>query len=1851
MKNMKILRKLFTYLVIFSFITSPFIGLIPINNNSPKRASLLADNPSFNKKTIPEISDNFDQYVNTTDLGNTWIIRTQSGTSVELSSDVSRSPTQVVKFVDNTLTERANITQIFADQYDYLYFSCYIYPTEVDEAFAIYTTNNSEFSGRGADCGLYPTGQAFYASGAAMHFGLTYSAGTWIHFEVLHDIQSRSFSVYVNDEVLCENVPTIHPVTVVDRVIIATSGGFGAGSAVFYVDDVTVRGRLIESKRNISSTIDEDFESYLNNTEVAANWDLICGTNSTDVNVTLQYDPAFSHSNSQSIRIYDNNIISEWARLSYNFSSNPLQDVYLRSYVMPAQIGGILTIAMRNVTDGAYGNIFSLWDDGMFHYRSSGVRLPTGVSFAANQWYKIEMFAKMINQTYSVRVNDSWIVQDVPFGNPVTEFVQLTFDSAGGALGVPGETYYIDDVFIANETDEVIYGTPMNSFNEKLLLDADANRHTLLSEDVTGTETVAMEYQYNYSEYAPGTINQFLMDYAYDSSANKTSADSQIVVSDFSSWTLSDTIQRTTGLMLNVEQLDSLVIPTSGSKGLGSVEAGSWASTQVLADANYWMIFTNNDWVISWLRLNIPNPNSARRYKQLTHYYHLRFASQYNAPGYLSTTDPGGHPVESGGIFTRFKVEIPRDNAWHFGGYAVPHTPNYDNEYLGELYPSSVRHIAWRYQQDWFDDTWLSSDYQGVWYYWDEYKPSGTATETFTLSTTGYKQVHNITDSVNIPGGCSLSLEYNANTPYGWTGWQTTTSGATLNVLASEIEVRYTLTPEATLEQLTPRVNSMTINYGDAPTINTSVSLYDTVGGDWDLFLNTTGLGVQAVQAFMATGGAKYFDANGIMRVLVEANADTPQWLFYLDQLAFNLTEPVFELKVEEHTEDDVIVTENNTFVSNGTPYVISYFDINLSIRAKTVVNQDFITWTNVSVYYKIGSGSWQGPHPIGYGYDAVSGSFLIDEKNYTTNDDLYYYFHFEQSDGVSTQLAEHYWCQNGTASDESEARNMAFHKNIHSILYGLTLNYSVWYSAEREIIMESATGGNRTFYPWRRITYDNFSLSFVNTTVTQNNFSVSCPTEPKLDHYVEEYKRNISTSDEPYFHVNNAIKSPFALSLDRTYQVWSTNLTIPLVAFNAFTPDRNLTFPATITTVTYKGVKNFLYPNLNVHLFSNDNVTLRFDVNTGIMVYFEYVWGPINASNKIVFALIDNQQLYFNSTSYTVNLLIDSRYETIEEGIQIIADYPLLILYDPPGDHSYTQLSYGTTISYGMGLEVSTGVTTFMETDNKFFGVGGGFEQSTSVTTGVGFDVEVEISYQTLLTSSLESENASLIGPGRGDLYYLVGLLIPWTIKQWNFYIVNGTPDAPDYHLDDLKVWENGSRIEYGLNISSDVEVLGAYLDTYGLSHVRNYNIFEDNTLGPIEEFFVNEIPGSPLTWTPQSITEKYISFSTTKTLSFSLTMEMEMTTFASWEQDVSTPSVPFVCDSQTIFETTGKVGVSFEFSLGVTGSTSTTENREIMIHLEDDDGTPVGEHDQFVIEIYQDLRYLTFGCIVYENFTFTSRPFEFNTRDRRSPDISELFGLDQYLQGTEILNCATLDGETGVDHVKIYYDNDPVFDLDSTYVSYSDTPIPLNPNIYQVAFDTSALHGTYYVWVVTFDNAWPVMNQRLSVPYPVLIDNINPDSCQARAYGPYREDIRLYANCFDADSGIEYVEYWDGDPDTPGSTFIGVSYDSSSSFQYVWATDPNGADDGVRLICARSFDKAGNHLDSTLLEITVDNVSPPPDPNGLTNGMLIALLVIGSVGIGAYLLNTTVLKKRVQPTPPPKKGKLWTEKPPKGA
>jgi len=933
--------------------------------------------------------------------------------------------------------------------------------------------------------------------------------------------------------------------------------------------------------------------------------------------------------------------------------------------------------------------------------------------------------------------------------------------------------------------------------------------------------------------------------------------------------------------------------------------------------------------------------------------------------------------------------------------------------------------------------------------------------------------------------------------------------------------------------------------------------------------------------------------------------------------------------------------TENGIGYPPGTIVLGENDDLTVEITytTKDWYYQD--TWANASYSFKINDGTWMGPYVFNSGSGSQTANFTINAGNYSIFDNLYYYVILDQynDSGYSTHLESYYLTMEPVALYyENEARTAAFYKKISPIPYELTLNYSVFYQSEVNATTsyydDEGNVIDVTTYPYMDILFQNISLDFYNTTAALDEYTVSCYNESLLDHLMAGDTSNITTSTFTY---PEGISSPFLLpenfnfTTDPPNSTHINTLKIPAISFS-YLPGYNLSFTGGNFTVTYNGTEEWPTYKHTVLKFVDDsnNVVIRYDSTTRIMIYFEYINDTVvNRKQRITIVLIEN------NASYPINVDIEWYDEIISSGTKIIPDHLLAIVYDPPGDHSFGQITSGTTITKGFSVTKETTGTYVDDWKTMYFGQGsetgliglvgdlaailteipglgdiistampgfgltpGEHEFSRSITEGTSTDYEFSITYGSTYTSSLDTEDPDLIGPGGGDLYYGTGMIIYWVIKHRVRYINMTT--ASENLTDQVKLWKGTNWMEYGLAFNSSFTVLGAYLEDYGLGNLTKFNPFLDDNFNSENYDYLQQYQTSTMFWTPDYITELEYSTSQSYSKTYSFTVDISKSDFYCWSQTISasvSAGLGFIAyldvgAGLNLFESSGRIGWTYEFSMSTISTTATEQNRQTIAHFEDDDGTPVGQHDQFGLQIYRDLRFNTFGYHVIPEFTYTSNPYEYGTRDRRPPSRSEILELNEFIGGDVLLQTIAQDDETGVQSVKIYYDDDPVFNPSDSELVVTLTELDEDSDIYDYLWSTTSLHGTYYLFIVTTDNH---SNMCLSDVYQVQIDNVLPEKCQIVTYGTNEGPIALYTNTFDVDSGIAYVEYWNGDPTNQSSSLIGLSSDASTSYRFIWATDPNGTDDGSHAIYARAYDKAGNYRDSIGFSMNVDTYKEP--------------------------------------------------------
>ncbi|MHA1187289.1 MAG: hypothetical protein ACTSSK_10530, partial [Candidatus Heimdallarchaeota archaeon] len=122
---------------------------------------------------------------------------------------------------------------------------------------------------------------------------------------------------------------------------------------------------------------------------------------------------------------------------------------------------------------------------------------------------------------------------------------------------------------------------------------------------------------------------------------------------------------------------------------------------------------------------------------------------------------------------------------------------------------------------------------------------------------------------------------------------------------------------------------------------------------------------------------------------------------------------------------------------------------------------------------------------------------------------------------------------------------------------------------------------------------------------------------------------------------------------------------------------------------------------------------------------------------------------------------------ELLEDGREDLGSKLLLILYDPPGDHSYSSWTSESEVVIHNTLSIDFGVTVTGEAGGEIsWLVGASSKLEIDLTVGLEKSWGCKITDIAGLTSSLNSAERDLVGPGYGDLYYG-----EWQIFVWELY------------------------------------------------------------------------------------------------------------------------------------------------------------------------------------------------------------------------------------------------------------------------------------------------------------------------------------------------------------------------------------------------------------------------------------------------------------------------------------------------
>lgn len=171
------------------------------------------------------------------------------------------------------------------------------------------------------------------------------------------------------------------------------------------------------------------------------------------------------------------------------------------------------------------------------------------------------------------------------------------------------------------------------------------------------------------------------------------------------------------------------------------------------------------------------------------------------------------------------------------------------------------------------------------------------------------------------------------------------------------------------------------------------------------------------------------------------------------------------------------------------------------------------------------------------------------------------------------------------------------------------------------------------------------------------------------------------------------------------------------------------------------------------------------------------------------------------DSRHFTFVKIIFEVEEILDSNTTLVGQQLFMILHDPNGDNSYTSFTESTTLSIGVGSEITTSLSSAVEVgaDFSLFGLGGGASAliSLETTAELGFDFRMQVTDTTSLSSNTISDDPDYIGPGYGDAYWGEAWIYKWVLKAYRRIYSNNTH---------LEVYEK-PKLFYG--ILRDVETI----------------------------------------------------------------------------------------------------------------------------------------------------------------------------------------------------------------------------------------------------------------------------------------------------------------------------------------------------------------------------------------------------------------------------------------------------------
>ncbi|MFX1507495.1 MAG: hypothetical protein ACFFDC_15535, partial [Promethearchaeota archaeon] len=324
----------------------------------------------------------------------------------------------------------------------------------------------------------------------------------------------------------------------------------------------------------------------------------------------------------------------------------------------------------------------------------------------------------------------------------------------------------------------------------------------------------------------------------------------------------------------------------------------------------------------------------------------------------------------------------------------------------------------------------------------------------------------------------------------------------------------------------------------------------------------------------------------------------------------------------------------------------------------------------------------------------------------------------------------------------------------------------------------------------------------------------------------------------------------------------------------------------------------------------------------------------------------------------FTFRKIVNQETEILLQGYKTLGEKLYLILHDPSGDESISSYETTSTVSLGVGAEVTAGITTGLEfgveESGSFFGLfQTGFEASTklelSYEVSAGFDARYEVVDSTFLSSSNTNDDPDYIGPGFGDTYWGEAWELHWLITTDTTTYYDGTTENANG-----KMW-------YG--ILRELEAI--YGDNNAPNSWKNLNVVH------------NEYPDGQIDWLSTLSADGGRQYTSTHEVSSTISTSQSITISFSSENRAKLEAAGIYVETTVEVSLSTKIYAEQQFSHKI--QTSYT--------IEDDDPT-----DHIVQRVGIDKRFGTYVFETQKDTSYTSNPLEPNTKDYITPSVGTL-------------------------------------------------------------------------------------------------------------------------------------------------------------------------------------------------------------------------------------------------------------------